>query len=1405
MAVKKEDFIYEIKANVSQFNSAIRGAGNNLKNVTKAIDRSQVLIDNLFKGKVGAKEYRDLFKPAEQSANKMIDAMKALKAETSKGAGADKALMAQLEQTFKAARLGYAAKTLKAGRQAQELYNVKTNPPVEKPPAENIVAARYALYDMANEARRVGVGMTAVGVAAAKLSIDFQRAFIDVARTTDVTGGALGELQKQLVDISKTTPIAFGDIAKLATLASQMGIEGKNVSAFSENVAKFSAVTGVSVETASSSFGRIAQLLKVSSGEYENLSSSILYAGRNSVATEEEILALTTQIGASAAQAGMAADETVGLATALASLRIPPEQARGVILRLFADFDKAIAENGKALNDYATVLGITSTSAASLWKNDPSQFFTSFVKSLSQASAAGKDVNVILQQLGITETRETNVLQRLSGNYDLLVKSMDDAQSAYADNTDLSSQYAQITSTVAEKLKTLVNALEALGAAAGMFSGILPLMGLFLDAVTGIINIISSSPPLSFLAGISALVVTGTGLMLLFKAGIAQAIASVLAMRESVAALGIKGGLAAINMKFLISQIELLTGKSFTAKVAADSLTAAIARTTIGTRALGFAARALPFVGWGITIASLIPIAMEFTSTIEEQSKALAKQEKALKEASELPQFKQSMNSNIEQVRGLTGEMKNGIAMTSEYQRSLLAVKAGKSDVMMFGGAEQTAQYNTALTYLTNLRAQLEAMLEAGNEAQAKSIFAEMSVQAKEAGISMEQFDTIFGSLKEKMGTLPPTADELKNVGDAALALSDDVAAVSDEIKNRMTSSFITANKEALSLSSATREFASALAESAGSTSAFSEKGSRALSAFNSLIEVIIERAGNDMPTAIQGAAAAISLIEQSGGDASVQMAGLVERINSMFGLKLNPATITSIAQLQARIAATSGIAEVTKNQISALLGGGDFTNYFAAMFKKIKSVIGSGGTAAKKEIKSIFDYMSSISSILSNVTKLAFGFSEATDNAASGWSDTQDRINKAKDSIKSLNEELSGMKVDKQTLEYQLSVATRYGDTKRIAELTAKINKLNGDIAEKQNDIADAQKESSTSLKGMSKESIRNRADIRSRVDDAKALIEAYASTAKANGQLPTDAEIKAYAKTVSEGFVRQGVEIGYAASELTDYANLIAGFGKAAAAVTPPNVKVNLDPVTTAITAYLAKEKSTKVSTTPSTASFDEWLAQPKKTNLNVEMKPYNIPTLTENLIKLADQFPAESYMNRLYMDLARQTNKWRFESSLVLKASKPDYQQYEKMASAFPRNHDMWKYFMDIAARIKALQLASGGYVQGPGTTTSDSIPAMLSRGEYVVNAASVGKYGVNFMNALNEQRVGMAGYGSSMSAVGVGGASSSVVYLSPDDRALLRAAIDRPINLYTDNAKIAQSANAGNVVLAQRGTN
>jgi hypothetical protein len=76
--------------------------------------------------------------------------------------------------------------------------------------------------------------------------------------------------------------------------------------------------------------------------------------------------------------------------------------------------------------------------------------------------------------------------------------------------------------------------------------------------------------------------------------------------------------------------------------------------------------------------------------------------------------------------------------------------------------------------------------------------------------------------------------------------------------------------------------------------------------------------------------------------------------------------------------------------------------------------------------------------------------------------------------------------------------------------------------------------------------------------------------------------------------------------------------------------------------------------------------------------------------------------------------------------------------------------------FAARWKGAfgnAFASGGAVAGPGTGTSDSVPAMLSNGEYVLNAQAVDRLGVPFLNGLNTGR--LRGFASG-GLVGSGGA-------------------------------------------------
>nr|WP_313597587.1 phage tail length tape measure family protein [Brucella intermedia] len=57
---------------------------------------------------------------------------------------------------------------------------------------------------------------------------------------------------------------------------------------------------------------------------------------------------------------------------------------------------------------------------------------------------------------------------------------------------------------------------------------------------------------------------------------------------------------------------------------------------------------------------------------------------------------------------------------------------------------------------------------------------------------------------------------------------------------------------------------------------------------------------------------------------------------------------------------------------------------------------------------------------------------------------------------------------------------------------------------------------------------------------------------------------------------------------------------------------------------------------------------------------------------------------------------------------------------------------------------LRLASGGYVSGPGSATSDSIPAWLSNGEFVMNAQSTKAFGP-WLQAMNDNKLRGFAYG------------------------------------------------------------
>jgi TP901 family phage tail tape measure protein len=401
---------------------------------------------------------------------------------------------------------------------------------------------RYALYDIAQNARNLGLGMLALAGATVGVAIAWEKDFAQVKRTVGGTQEQLATLRAEFVSMAQDLPVSFESITQVGTLAGQLGIARDKVADFTETTIKFSATTDVAVDQAATAFGRLDNILLDNSGQYENLASSVLQVGVNSVATESQILRITTQIASTAKQAGFTADQVIGLSGALASLAVPPELSRGVTTRVFGTIARAIGEGGIKLEQFGNIAGVSGKQFAAAWKQDSGAAFQMLLAGLKREGTGAEQA---LRDLGITSVRDVPILLRLANSGTVVADAFRDAQEGFAENTELTRQYAIIADTTSARITRLGNSFQAFLDAAG--SGELGLISDFLDGLLGKIKDVTEAlqtPTGQTFAGVALVVLTVVGVLSLLIAVGATAVAGYIAL---IAVMRTAQGMAGTN------------------------------------------------------------------------------------------------------------------------------------------------------------------------------------------------------------------------------------------------------------------------------------------------------------------------------------------------------------------------------------------------------------------------------------------------------------------------------------------------------------------------------------------------------------------------------------------------------------------------------------------------------------------------------------------------------------------------------------------------------------------------------------------------------------------------------------------------------------------------------------------
>jgi len=195
----------------------------------------------------------------------------------------------------------------------------------------------------------VAGAITGLSVAVVKIQSNFETAFSDVLKTVNATEEEFASLREEILRLSTKLPIAPEELARLMSVAGQLGVQGReNLVEFTETAARLGMTTDMSSEEAIQGLSALITITQSSQKEVSNLGSALNTLGANSNAGERDILAMSTRIAGAGHAANMSTQQILALSTALAGTKVEAEMGGTAISKLLANLSIMAADTGAA-------------------------------------------------------------------------------------------------------------------------------------------------------------------------------------------------------------------------------------------------------------------------------------------------------------------------------------------------------------------------------------------------------------------------------------------------------------------------------------------------------------------------------------------------------------------------------------------------------------------------------------------------------------------------------------------------------------------------------------------------------------------------------------------------------------------------------------------------------------------------------------------------------------------------------------------------------------------------------------------------------------------------------------------------------------------------------------------------
>lgn len=1278
----------------------------------------------------------------------------------------------------------------------------------------SLANTRYALYDVATTLGIISAATLGTGVMAVKSAADYETLFAQIQRTAQVSGDDWDNLKDSLIDLSMQIPATIDDLARIASLAGQLNIAAEDIDSFTESVLKFSATTDVTADAAAESLGRVAQLTGVTGDQYDQLAASIYQVGITSVSTESDILSVATQISVAARGAGFATQEVIALASALASLGVQPERARGSMERIFALIQKSVDEGGENLTRFAEISGKTSEDFIAQWSTDAQGAFLGLVSGMSRAADEGQNLTSIMSDLGINAVRDVDTMKRLAQNTEVYADAIREANGGWYEGTAFAEGYAQQTDTLNASLQRLQNVIGAI-VSSGIDTGPFKEFVNLLVEVGKAIQVIISTRPGRVLTGIVLTIGFVVGGIAALGAGAALAAASMAAMITALKGLnttmnqsvGITGLLRAQIRELTVSlgyssaattrqagAMGLLRSQMHAASLSAKVLRGALISTGVGAALVGATFAVERLVNWNKSAKE----AEERTRALGASLREALNQDTQAGDSSfgvlqkDMEDFNDEGERTVTVAEAITGkisdttdQLEDADSKTRQLTRSVgeLSLAWLQNSILDPEAEGAFKDFNEAIDRVLGyfsleelrsrgldpnsliraiigdpemVRGETQAMFDALNDEVMRGqrdldMAVRQGTATKEMVANQEALVALWNYVKQAVKANKEVSDA---TGEAMKRNQKEAAVLGTEL-NELSG-------DADGLGQTMTKARSAVEEFFGSGEyALSDLQSAMTSLFRTMqdnggaLSVLTEEGRTGMD-ALQKAVSAAA--EYAGEDTGKFVAYVDAMLNQLVSLGLVAAA--EVDDVRARLlGGLAGTATEGSRNAAALLAAAAAAERFGKSARKAGKDAGS----AAKEIRTLTDYVNDLRSVLQSTFEYRWGLQISRDNTTKTFSDIARSIEDANQRLRDLarsasdaRAELSGLAADRSLLEYQLAVSRQYGDSLGEQNILAKLEKNSADMAKAQDKLSDAQKDVAyyTDLASF-KITGNSDAAIENRAHVLD-LVSAYQDQIVAYANTgKTQGQIARYAETLNKRFREQARDLGLSRREVNKYAKSFSDF-KTIIDRVPRNLTVsvnsNTSPAQKALNQFFAKNNNKKITNT------------------------------VETRYTSTGKVPSSKEAQRNV--LMAQVGAW--SAFAVAAGVRMDF---AKLAEAL-------KKLSSLQSQLK--NLWTGGYTGAGGKYEPKGV---VHGGEYVIERERVSKLGVPFLNALG--RTTERGYANggpvnvSTSIPGV-----MMVELSPYDRTLLRRAGDLKVSI--DGKELASSVNGFNARQSVRGS-